>query len=181
MGHINTGYKENDITVSFFLVITNGNNVTQVVAHKHKKMNKIIQFGGHIEKNENVTIALLREIEEEIGVKKEHISIYQPLDTPNNLGHSIINPVPFSVSTHPIGPEHFHTDLSYVVAVSEGVIDIDKIDGANESKDIRYINIDNIDSIDDEFARLGYAYASKINTAQLVPASSFNVTMPSNH
>jgi len=42
----------------------------RIILHKHRKLNKLLQFGGHVELDETPWQAVLREIAEESGYDK---------------------------------------------------------------------------------------------------------------
>ena len=111
---------------------------------EHKALNKYIQPGGHVEKEDNQMIdAAKREIKEETG-----------LSNLNNI--SIINDIniPFDINSHYI-PEnvkkmedgHYHHDFRYLFTVDN--IENINID-YNESNNYKWVSIDDIIN-DDNF------------------------------
>lgn len=99
------------VTASCFVLSPDKKSV--LVLH-HKKLNKDLQPGGHIEEFEIPKEAALRELEEETGILKEDLSL--------------IVDIPFRIDTHAI-PEnakkdekkHPHHDLGYLCIVKENV------------------------------------------------------------
>ncbi|HVT01315.1 MAG TPA: NUDIX domain-containing protein [Patescibacteria group bacterium] len=85
----------------------------------HKKFNKWIQPGGHIEEFENPIDAVIREAKEESGID---ISFLANDIVIGNEVKFLPNSVFFMEQTipeHKGQPSHFHLDFSYVVKVDE--------------------------------------------------------------
>lgn len=126
MGHIHTGPGEHDLTASAF-IIRETETGPEVLMHKHKKLLRIMQPGGHVELTENPFHAVLREIFEETGYSIEQLYLLQ-LRTRVGVGNNgfadyRVRPdaQPIHVNTHPIGNDnsHFHTDLAYAFLVQD--------------------------------------------------------------
>ncbi len=92
----------------------------KVLLIHHKKFDKWIQPGGHVEKLENPLECAVREIKEEtvwiIGFLKEKIKILKDGDK--------FLPIPDffmeqSIPAHGKEPSHFHIDINCVVAIGE--------------------------------------------------------------
>lgn len=129
MPHIHNGEGEHDLTASAFIVKENKSNDNFVfLMHKHRKIDKILQPGGHVELTENPFQAVVREVLEETGYEPEQLILMQRsyhngrlTMCPPERVKEMVNPQPFYVNTHQIinDPLHFHTDLSYVFFVTE--------------------------------------------------------------
>ena len=85
-----------------------------VALHWHPKVQAWLPPGGHIEENEDPVQAVLREIEEETGLRAEVVSHERPweLDYPSQV------PAPFTIMVEDIpdpeqGP-HQHIDMIYM-------------------------------------------------------------------
>lgn len=99
-----------------------------VLLHHHRRLDRWLQMGGHIEPGESPRIAAMREAEEESGLA--HI---QPL----------IDAI-FDIDVHSIPaakgePAHLHHDIRYLFAAS--ISDDFRID-PNESHDLRWFGLD---------------------------------------
>ena len=70
MGHIHNGLNDHDFTVSAF-IIRKDKNVNKLLLHRHKKLGKYIQIGGHVEVSENPIQALAHELKVESGYDLE--------------------------------------------------------------------------------------------------------------
>lgn len=101
MPHI---HKEYDFVVSIFIVRRG-----KVLLIHHKRYDKWLPIGGHIELNEDPEEALVREIREESGLSVEILS-----EKPR-IGHRGVKPIltPAYVDVHHIYPGHRHIAFVY--------------------------------------------------------------------
>ena len=86
----------------------------------HKKLNKWLQPGGHIEKFENPVDAAIREIKEETGINISFLN--KKIKVIDREGTFLPVPVFLMEQRIPANkdrPMHFHLDINYVVKVSE--------------------------------------------------------------
>lgn len=86
----------------------------------HKKLEKWLQPGGHIERFENPLEAAIREVKEETGLD---ISFLRQEVKVVNSDESML-PLPGFLMEHVVPstagkPAHFHIDISYIVELSE--------------------------------------------------------------
>ncbi|HVZ67797.1 MAG TPA: NUDIX domain-containing protein [Patescibacteria group bacterium] len=92
---------------------------TKILLILHKKFNKWIQPGGHIEEFENPIDAVIREAKEETGID---ISFLKDAIVAGNEVSFLPNADFIMEQTIPAykdQPMHYHLDLSYVVKVDE--------------------------------------------------------------
>ena len=118
MAHIHTNFGEYDHTVSaYILIIDSNNSEPKIMLHRHKKLGKYLQFGGHIELNENPWQALNHELMEESGYQLSQLKIMQPKNTFHKLSSVIVHPIPFSYNSHFYDEDHkhLHTDVGYLL------------------------------------------------------------------
>lgn len=87
----------------------------------HKKLDKWLPVGGHIEKNEIPDIALRREIREEVGMEVEFLEY--PASRRGNSGEIAM---PFYVNKHHISNKHSHYCLFYLLKHVSGELNIQK-------------------------------------------------------
>ncbi len=80
----------------------------------HRKLNKWLPPGGHIDPHELPDAAALREVSEETGFKVALIDAGEPLGPVQRLAQ------PLCVLQEQISPTHEHIDLIYVARVLEG-------------------------------------------------------------
>jgi len=142
MPHIHTEPGQHDLTVSAFIT----NRHQQILVHKHKKLNRYLQHGGHVELHEDPWTAVLREIREETGYSPEQLILRVPpmmhvmkyTDDP-----TVFHPYPVSFNTHQIADGHYHTDIGYAFVVLDDIPDTPVAEG--ESTDSRWLEIEDID------------------------------------
>src|SRR3954465_16018556 len=77
MPHIHTEPGQHDHTVSAYIFRTDFSE-PKVMLHLHKKHGTYMQFGGHIELNENPWQAITHELREEAGYELDELFILQP-------------------------------------------------------------------------------------------------------
>lgn len=112
MPHIHTQPDQHDMTVSAWIVL-HENDEWKCLVHYHKKMDALMQIGGHIELNETPWQAMAHELEEESGFLLDELEVLQHADDRIEGTFNIQHPTPFSMNTHNVGDEHFHSDLCY--------------------------------------------------------------------
>lgn len=98
------------VTASAFLVSARG-----VVLHRHRRLDRWLQPGGHLDPGEAPLAAAVREAAEETG-----------------LTGSPIDPRPFHIDVHPGPRGHTHYDLRYLLAAPPE----DPRPGPGESEDV---------------------------------------------
>ena len=135
MAHLHTGRGEHDLTASAFIIRTDFSE-PKIMLHMHKKLDKYMQFGGHVELSENPWQALIHETLEESGYEMGQLKLLQPKDRIKKLTGSISHPIPMCINTHPFKDDtHFHIDIEYgFVSDQEPKHSV----GDDESHDFRY-------------------------------------------
>jgi 8-oxo-dGTP pyrophosphatase MutT (NUDIX family) len=148
MPHIHTAEGEHDHSVSFFIFRTDLGE-PRVMLHMHRKVGKLMMFGGHVELTEHPWAAALHEITEETGFDHEQLRILQPERAPLHLTNAVVHPAPISHATQPYPGEvpHLHTNISYAMTAAgppAGAPDV------GESTDIRLLTRDELIALPDE-------------------------------
>ena len=118
MGHIHTKPGEHDHTASAFIVNVSSGE-PKIILHMHKKLHKLLQFGGHIETLETPWQAVTHEILEESGYEMSQLKILQPKGRLEVAPGSVVHPAPIYHQTHPFSEDHFHTDVAYAFVTTE--------------------------------------------------------------
>ena len=118
MAHIHTEPGQHDHTVSMYIVRTDGEE-PRMMFHLHKKFNIYLQFGGHIELDENPMGAMTHELREEVGYDMSQMQILQPKGSLRKLEGAVIHPVAAVHNTHHIPGDHYHTDLGYALTTDQ--------------------------------------------------------------
>jgi len=98
-----------EFTVSIIIVYKG-----KVLLHMHKKMNKWLPVGGHIEKNELPEDAALRQVKEESGLD---VALYNP-DTQIDMGDSRRLIRPMRILLEDIEKGHQHIDSVYYATIN---------------------------------------------------------------
>lgn len=110
MPHIHTEPDQHDMTVSAY-IIRRENDDWKCLVHFHRKIEKLMQIGGHIELNETPWQSVAHEIEEESGYEIKQLQVLQPTTRRVTEVSNLSHPVPFSMNTHNVGDDHYHSDM----------------------------------------------------------------------
>lgn len=145
MSHLHTRPGDHDTTVSFFIVRTDGAE-PRLTFHLHLRVQKLMMFGGHIERDEAPWAAVLRELVEESGYQPSQVRVLQPRVRIRQVTDAAAHPVPVMSSTActAADPAHFHTDLLYALVTDEEPAGTPE-DG--ESTDIRLLSRTELDLV----------------------------------
>jgi 8-oxo-dGTP pyrophosphatase MutT (NUDIX family) len=140
MPHIHTEPNQHDVTVSAWLF--RGEKEQEVFVHMHRKIQKYMEIGGHMELDETPWQTIVREMEEEAGYKLGDLEIYQPDYMPVVLKSNVVHPVPALLLTYQPIPGHYHSDIIYVFHEISGASALPH-DG--ESSDLRWMTFDELE------------------------------------
>lgn len=138
MPHIHDLY---DFTASALIIHKN-----RILLLHHKKLDTWLQPGGHIELNEDPEETLWREIKDETGLTKNHLTIIEPLVNRPRTSDSKQLPLPFDMNVFNYGdhPTHKHIDICYLL-----ISDTDQIKVSSESNDIKWFTESELDKMQD--------------------------------
>ena len=132
MAHI---HEKIDFTVAIFVVHEN-----KILLIHHRKLNKWLPLGGHIELDEDPEIAALREAREESGLDVELIGERPPTTEPGT--RALI--APRFLDIHRISDTHEHIGMIYWARPRSGVnIQL----AMEEHHDIRWCTRDELDNL----------------------------------
>lgn len=148
MAHINTTPGGHDHTVSFFIIRLDTDE-PRLILHVHKRIKKLMMFGGHIEATENPWTAAVREIVEETGYRIDQLGILQP-DVPQlTMPGAIVHPAAVAQSTarYPGEVIHFHSDTAYALVTDQPAAGVP---GAGESTEFRFVTATELETLTDE-------------------------------
>ena len=121
MAHINTGKNGHDHTVSAFIILL-GSDEPRLGLHMHRKVGKLLQFGGHVEVDENIWEAIEHELVEETGYALSQLKVLQPTQRLRSLPSATVHPVPVVQNTHNYesgNTNHRHIDNVYAFIATE--------------------------------------------------------------
>lgn len=111
----------------------------QVLLHRHRRLARWLQPGGHIEADEAPAAAALRETVEETGLRATH-----PLK----------GPVLLHIDEHPGPDRHVHLDLRYLLHADPAVpADVAGEDGGDGGPMLRWVATDTPDLFDRSLLR----------------------------
>lgn len=180
MPHIHTQPDQHDMTVSAYIVRFI-NDEWRCLVHYHKKMDVLMQIGGHIELHETPWRAMAHELAEESGYELDELKILQFTSDRITGTDNVTHPIPFAMNTHLVGNEHFHSDTCYgFVAEAEPRSEV----AEDESSDLRWLTLDELNSgvvkgevLKDVAAMYDFLLAH-MNTLVQLPASNFSTDKP---
>lgn len=118
MGHIHTEPGQLDFTVGAYVFRTDFDQ-PKLLLHWHKKLNKWLQFGGHVELDETLWQAVDHELQEESGYSLSQLELLQPTQRLKKMRGAILHPQPVDVNTHPFNETHSHTVFEYAFVATE--------------------------------------------------------------
>jgi 8-oxo-dGTP pyrophosphatase MutT (NUDIX family) len=145
MAHI---HEKIDFTVAIFVVHDN-----HVLLVHHRKLDKWLPLGGHIELDEDPETAALREAQEESGLVVELIGERPPTTGPGT--RALI--APRFLDIHRISDTHEHIGLIYWARPKEG----DLACAEAEHHDIRWCRAEDLDLLTPEISAAVKWYALK--------------------
>jgi 8-oxo-dGTP pyrophosphatase MutT (NUDIX family) len=132
MAHI---HEKIDFTVSIFVV-----HEGKILLVHHRKLNKWLPLGGHIELDEDPEMAALREAKEESGLEVELLGERPPTTEPGT--RALI--APRFLDIHRITETHEHIGLIYWARPRRGELTL----SATEHHDIRWCSAADLLSLD---------------------------------
>lgn len=121
MAHIHTGPGEYDWTMSAFIARTDLPEHS-IALHKHKILDVLLQFGGHVELTKDPWETLESEIRDESGYDIDQLLVLQPKDRIQEIVGATQHPIPVSFISHSfpgVTPEHNHIDLA-IAFIADG-------------------------------------------------------------
>ena len=104
----------------------------------HRKLDKWLPPGGHIDPHELPDVAALREVEEETGLRVALLDAGGPLGPVRRLSQ------PLCILLEQITPAHEHIDLIYVAHVIEGELQ----HAPTESHEARWYDFDQLGGLE---------------------------------
>src|SRR5712672_1277261 len=131
MAHI---HEKIDFTVAIFVV-----HDAKILLIHHRKLDKWLPLGGHVELDENPEQAALREAKEESGLDVELAGERPPTTEPGT--RALI--APRFLDIHRISDTHEHIGMIYFARVKGGDLTL----AAAEHHDIRWIAAEQLDQL----------------------------------
>ena len=131
MAHI---HEKIDFTVAIFVV-----HDSKILLIHHRKLDKWLPLGGHIELDEDPEQAALREAKEESGLDVELLGERPPTTSPGT--RALI--APRFLDIHRINPTHEHIGMMYWARPQNGRLTL----SVSEHHDIRWCSAEELDSL----------------------------------
>src|ERR1051325_6970351 len=132
--HVAHIHEKIDFTVAIFVV-----RDSKVLLIHHRKLDKWLPLGGHIELDEDPEQAALREAQEESGFEVELIGERPPTTAPGT--RALI--APRFLDIHRITDSHQHIGMIYWARPNRGALTL----AATEHHDIRWCSAEEIDQL----------------------------------
>jgi len=136
-----------DFVSSIFLFSRIGNEI-KLLLLLHKKLNKWLIPGGHIEQNENPVEAIKREVFEETGIQNFELISKVHKDMATYSDASFVFPPEFifeeRIEEYKNTPKHIHVDMIYIGIVKDSTLKAN----TNESNGIGWFGINELSSLD---------------------------------
>ncbi len=145
MAHI---HEKIDFTVAIFVV-----HQDRVLVIHHRKLNKWLPLGGHIELDEDPEIAAVREAREESGLEVELIGERPPTTEPGT--RALITPRFLDI--HRITDTHEHIGMIYWARPKKGTLTL----ATDEHHDIRWCSAAELDQLQPPMANAVKWYCLK--------------------
>ena len=117
----------------------------RVLLNHHRKFDRWMQFGGHMDNDLEPHLTAMREAREETGLTDLRFALI-----PQEVGEgSGVGVRPFDVDVHVVParhdrPEHLHLDLRYLLTTNQP----DTAQVTDESNDIRWFTLDELHALD---------------------------------
>lgn len=118
MPHIHDKDGQHDHSIDMFVFRTDFDE-PKLMMHLHRKHHKFMQFGGHIELDENPMQAMRHELSEESGYDPGQVKVLQPAGSLTHLTDAILHPIPATYNTHLVVDKHFHSATYYALVTDE--------------------------------------------------------------
>jgi 8-oxo-dGTP pyrophosphatase MutT (NUDIX family) len=180
MPHIHTQPGQHDMTVSGYIIRRSDDGEWLCLVHMHRKIDMLMQIGGHIELTQTPWQAIVAELHEETGYEPAELKLVQWAEIPQ-LDRTITHPLPLLMNTHMAGEGHYHSDTCYGF-IARGLPKHATAEG--ESNDLRWLSLAELhaaalrgDALRDVAEMYEYLIASE-PTMQKISATDFSLEKP---
>jgi 8-oxo-dGTP diphosphatase len=143
-----------DFTVSVYIVCND-----KVLLRYHDKARQWLAPGGHIELDEDPTETVIKEVQEEVGLKVEIVADeVKQFKGPAGVDLGLNLPLPLAINRHRMNENHEHVDFIY--AAKSNSMDINPAEGEMvDPENFRWVTKDELLNMNDVFDSVKY-YAS---------------------
>lgn len=125
----------------------------QILLHRHKKLKRWLQFGGHADGKRNIAQVALKEAQEESGLTD--LEFYSNQDQVPQLIDVEIQTIPENEQE----AEHLHLDFRYLLLTNSSEL---PTPAEEESQDLTFFNFEQIESIKEELDTALYRLIHKV-------------------
>lgn len=180
MPHIHTQPNQHDMTVSAYIIRREAGG-WKCLVHMHRKIDMLMQIGGHMELDQTPWQALADELRNEAGYILSELKVLQYYGEVPSVGGAIVHPVPVLVNTHSVGNEHYHSDLCYAFVAAALPV---HQHAEGESNDLRWLTPTELQEEVAHGVALGdvadiYSFIlQQVDTLHAVPADSYSLEKP---
>lgn len=143
MAHIHTESGQFDYTVAGYLV-----HDDKTLLIKHKYLPIWTAPAGHVELDESPMDALYKEIREESGIDKSHLTLIETHPDTRDFtrgDQATYVPVPFDMEFHNITDDHRHINMAYILTCDTDSVQPEE----GESPTFRWFTIDELRAFTD--------------------------------
>ncbi len=182
MPHIHTEPNQHDMTASAY-ILCREDGIWKCLVHFHKKVEKLMQVGGHIELDETPWQTIAHELSEESGYSLDELEVVQYTADRLQESRNITHPVPVLMNTHNVGDDHFHSDLCFgFIAATRPRLTVKE----GESTDLRWLTIEELEACAkngtalEDVAHMYRFILDHLDTYARVAAASFSLKKPVN-
>jgi len=137
MPHIHTEPNQHDMTVSAYIIRRGDNDEWLCLVHMHRKIEVLMQVGGHIELDQTPWQAMEAELRDETGYDIADLTLLQWSQPPVVSG-AVVHPQPLLMNTHTAGEGHFHSDTCYAFVAGH---EPTRSSAEGESDDLRWVTL----------------------------------------
>lgn len=145
MSHIHDKPGQVDFTVTIYVFRRHRDHI-EAMLHMHKKHQRFLPVGGHIEVDETPWQAVAHELVEESGYELARTQVLQPVQRLRHMSRATLHPQPLALNTHAISEDHFHSDIAYALYVED---EPTRPLADGESADIRWLSSKEIEQLND--------------------------------
>lgn len=180
MPHLHTEPGQHDMTVSGYIIRRGEGGEWVCLVHMHRKIDMLMQIGGHIELDQTPWQAMVAELREESGYEPAELELLQWAEVPQ-LDRTVTHPLPLLMNTHMAGEGHYHSDTCYSF-IAHNLPKHEVVEG--ESNDFHWLTLQELqvkaaqgDALRDVLEIYEYMI-DVMSMMQKVPAADFSLDKP---
>lgn len=180
MPHIHTEPGQHDMTVGAYIIRRRDDGEWLCLVHMHRKIDMLMQVGGHIELDQTPWQAIAAELRDETGYDLDELTLLQWSPAPK-ISRAIVHPQPFIMNTHKAGEGHYHSDSCYAFVAKDEPA---RGSAEGESDDLRWLTLEELqtaaadgEALQDVLEIYTYLLNSRLNML-VVSTADFSLEKP---